>query len=192
MIRWALRRAIARFEQEWNYDAAYMREMIEVSPRAAWLFSRVTALGQFRRDLPIEVYYAGSITAVRHEDCGPCTQLAVQMAERAGVDAAVLRAILTGNPDAMPPDVALVWRFTVATLAHDVSADDYRELIVKRWGKRALLSLTFGITIARIYPTVKYALGYGKTCTRIAVGGTAITFDRNVRTGPSATAVQTP
>ena len=85
MIKWALRKAIGKFEQDWNYDASYMRDLIDASPRAAWLFWRVTALGRFRRDLPLEVWCAAGITAVRQEDCGPCMQLGVLMAERAGV-----------------------------------------------------------------------------------------------------------
>jgi hypothetical protein len=178
MIRWALRKAIDKFERAWNYDAGYMRDIIDASPRAAWLFSRVTALGQFRRDLPIEAWYAAGITAVRHEDCGPCTQLAVSMAERAGVKPEVLRAVLADNPDTMPPDVALAWRFARATLAHDPAADDYRDVVVERWGRRAVVSLAFAVTAARIYPTVKYALGHGKACTRVVVGGTPVLFDR--------------
>jgi hypothetical protein len=177
MIKWALRKAIGKFERTWNYDAGYMRDIVDVSPRAAWLFSRAAALGRFRRDLPIEPWYAAGITAVRHEDCGPCTQLGVAMAERGGVSPAVLRAILAGNPDAMPPDIALVWKFTRATLAHDPSADEYREAIVKRWGRRALVSLAFAITASRIYPTVKYALGHGKACTRVVVAGTPVILD---------------
>src|SRR3954449_1450273 len=145
MIRWVLNKAIDKFERQWHYDASYMREIIAASPRAAWLFSRVTALGRFRRDLPVEAWCAAGITAVRHEDCGPCTQLAVTMAERAGVSPGVLRAVLSDNADAMPPDVALVWRFTRATLAHDATADQYREGIVKHWGRRALVSLAFAI-----------------------------------------------
>src|SRR5262249_8880100 len=139
MIKWALRKAIDKFERDWTYDASYIRDMIDASPRAAWLFSRVTALGQLRRDVPIEAWCAAGITAVRHEDCGPCTQLGVTMAERAGVSPEVLRAVLADNPEAMPPDVALVWKFTRATLAHDAAADDYREAIVKCWGRRALV-----------------------------------------------------
>jgi hypothetical protein len=174
MISWVLRRWIARFERDWQYDAGYLRDMVDASPRAAWLFSRVTALGQFRRDVPIEAWCAAGITAVRHEDCGPCTQLAVTMAERAGVSPDVLRAVLADDPRAMPPDAALAWRFTRATLAHDAAADDYREVIVERWGRRAVVSLAFAITAARLYPTVKYALGHGKACTRIVVGGTPV------------------
>lgn len=177
MIKWMLRKAIGKFERAWNYDAGYMRDIIDVSPRAAWLFSRAAALGQFRRDIPIEPWFAAGITAVRHEDCGPCTQLGVAMAERAGVHPAVLRAVLTENPGAMPPEVALVWRFTRATLAHDAAADEYREEIVKRWGRRALVSLAFAITASKIYPSVKYALGHGKACTRVVVGGTPVVFD---------------
>lgn len=177
MIRWALRKALGKFERTWNYDASYMRDIIEASPRAAWLFSRVNALGRFRRDLPMEAWHAAGIAAVHHEDCGPCTQLAVTMAERAGLSPAVLRALLTDDPDAMPPNVALVWKFTHATLAHDASADEYREAIKERWGPRALVTLAFAITAARAYPTVKYALGHGKACTRVVVGGTPVLFD---------------
>ena len=177
MIRWFLRKAIGKFEREWNYDAGYVRDMIDVSPRAAWLFSRVTAMGQFRRDVPMEAWCTAGITAVRHEDCGPCTQLAVTMAERSGVRPAVLRAVLSDHPEEMPNDVRLVWNFTRATLAHDAGADEYREAIVERWGRRALISLAFAITAARIYPTVKYALGHGKACMRVVVGGAPVTFD---------------
>jgi hypothetical protein len=178
MIKWALRRAIARFEREWNYDAGYLRDMVDASPRSAWLFFRATALGHFRRDIPLDAWFAAGITAVRHEDCGPCTQLAVTMAERAGVSPAVLRAVLAGDPDAMPPEIEVVWKFTRATLAHDAAADRYRAPIVERWGPRAVVSLAFAITAARMYPTVKYALGHGKACTRVVVGGTPVTFDR--------------
>jgi hypothetical protein len=177
MIKWVLRKAIDKFGRQWSYDASYMRDIIDASPRAAWLFSRAVALGQFRRDIPIEPWFAAGITAVRSEDCGPCTQLGVSMAERAGVSPAVLRALLADDPGAMPPDVALVWKFTRATLAHDPAADEYRTAIVKRWGRLALVSVAFSITAARIYPTVKYALGHGKACMRIVVDGTPVLLD---------------
>jgi hypothetical protein len=190
MFRWVLRTAIGKFEKNWNYDAGYLRDIVDVSPRAAWMFSRAAALGQFRRDVPIAPWFAAGITAVRHEDCGPCTQLAVTMAERAGVSAAVLRPLLADDPGAMPPDVALVWRFTRATLAHDPAADQCREAIVKQWGPRALVSLAFAITAARIYPTVKYALGHGKACMRVLVGGTPIMFDHGRRPARSTSSLR--
>jgi hypothetical protein len=100
------------------------------------------------------------------------------MAERAGIDPKVIRAVLTETPLLMPPDVALAWRFTRATLDHDPSADQYRDEIIRRWGPRAVVSLAFAIVTARLYPTVKYAMGHGKACIRIVVGGAPLAFDR--------------
>ena len=132
---------------------------------------RATGLGKYRKDVPAAALAAAGITAVRHQDCGPCTQLGVSMAERAGVDPKVLRAVLSEDPDMMPPDVALAWRFTRATLDHNPSADQDRDEIVKRWGPRAVVSFAFAIVTARNDPTVKYVMGHGKACTRIVVDG---------------------
>ena len=181
MLRWLLRRTVSKFERQWNYDAGYLRDIIDASPRAAWRFVNATRLGSYRRDVPLEALVAAGITAVRSEDCGPCTQLGTAMAERQGVDPEILRAILKEDVAAMPDDVALAWRFTKAVLAHDAAADDYRAVIVERWGPRAVISLAFAITTARIYPTVKYAMGHGKTCTRVVVGGTPLAIDRRQR-----------
>ena len=78
----------------------------------------------------------------------------------------------------MPDDVRLAWQFTRATIDHDPSADRYRDEIIKRWGQRAVISLAFAMVASRIYPTVKYAMGHGKACTRIVVGGAPVTFDK--------------
>lgn len=181
MVKWFMRRATAAFERQWDYDASYLHEVIEASPRAAWMFARATAIGKYRQDVPPAAWAAAAITAVRHEDCGPCTQLGVSMAERAGVDAKVLRAVLTEDVAAMPDDVALAWRFTRATLDHDPAADEYRDEIIRRWGSRAVISLAFAMVASRMYPTVKYALGHGKTCTRVVVGGTPVAVDTGHR-----------
>ena len=178
MVKWLMRRGIAAFERQWSYDAGYVHELIDASPRAAWMFSRAAAIGKYREDVPAAAWAAAAITAVRHEDCGPCTQLGVSMAERAGIDAMVLRAILTEDADAMPDEVRLAWRFTRATIDHDASADQYREEIIRRWGPKAVISLAFAMVASRIYPTVKYAMGHGKACTRIVVGGAPVTFDK--------------
>ena len=181
MVRWLLLRMVSRFERKWNYDASYLREMIEASPRAAWLFLRAaTRLENYRRDVPIEALVAAGLTAVRSEDCGPCTQLCTAMAERQGVRPEILRAILTDDVAAMPDNAALAWRFTRAILAHDATADDYRAVILERWGPRAVVTLAFAITTARIYPTVKYAMGHGKACTRVVVGGAPLAIDREL------------
>ena len=56
-------------------------------------------------------------------------------------------------------------------LAHAPEADDLRDEVVRMWGKRALISLAFAIMAARLFPTLKYALGHGRACTRLTIGG---------------------
>ena len=180
MVKWLLRWTIQSFERKWNYDASYLKDIVDVSPVAALKFSLATSLGSYRHDVPPAALCAAGITAVRSEDCGPCTQLAIAMAEQQGVPPEILRAILKDDVEAMPEEVALAWRFTRATLAHDAAADDYRDVIVERWGPRAVVTLAFAITTARMYPTVKYAMGHGKTCARVVVGGTPVVIDREL------------
>jgi hypothetical protein len=105
------------------------------------------------------------------EDCGPCTQLGIDMAQQGGVDPAVLRAIVARDVAAMPEDVALSVRFAEAALARSPEADGLRDEVVRRFGQRGLISLAFAMLAARMYPTLKYALGHGQACTRLTIGG---------------------
>jgi hypothetical protein len=171
MIKWLLRRWIAGFERTWNYDASYVHELINADPRAVLAFSKAARIGKYRKDIPLAPHCAAGIIAVMAEDCGPCTQLAIDMAEREGVDPAILRAVVARDFAAMPFEVALAARFTEATLRHAPEADDLREEVVLHWGQRGLISLAFAIVAARLFPTVKYALGHGHACKRLTIGG---------------------
>lgn len=170
MIRWLIKSRIAGFARAFNYDVSYMNHMVDVSPRAFMRFAKVMDLSQHSEDAPADALYAAKLAALLHEDCGPCTQLVTQMAQQAGVRDETLRAILTGNTAAMGADAALAWKFARASLAHSLDADPLRAEIEKRWGQRAVLTLSLAITSARMYPTLKYALGYGHACTRVRVG----------------------
>ena len=107
MIKWLLRRRLAAFERAWNYDASYMHEVLEADPSALMAFSKVASLGRYHKDAPLAAYHAVRIVGTMAEDCGPCTQLTVDMAVRAGVDPAVLRAAVSREFSAMPADVSL-------------------------------------------------------------------------------------
>jgi hypothetical protein len=171
MLRWFLQRWVSKFERTWNYDASYLHDLIETDPRAMTAFGKVQGLTKYRKDVPLAAWCAAGLVAVMDEDCGPCAQLAIDMAQREGVDLAILRAVVARDYAAMPYEVALAARFAEMTLRHAPQADDLREEVVRQFGKRGLLSLAFAMVSARLFPTLKYALGRGKTCTRVTVGG---------------------
>lgn len=120
--------------------------------------------------MPVAAYYAARVTAAVAADCGPCAQLEVSMAEAAGVDIPTLRAIVAGDRDLLPHDVALGVDLARATILREPGVD-VRESILQRWGQRALVSLAYGIVAAQAYPAFKYAIGDGHACSLLRVGG---------------------
>jgi hypothetical protein len=97
------------------------------------------------------------------------------MALAGGVPASTVSAVLAGDEAAMGEEAALGYRFVKAVLAHDGAADGLREEIVRRWGEKGLTALALQLTAARMYPTLKYGLGYGHACVRVTVAGNAAT-----------------
>jgi hypothetical protein len=172
MIRWFLNRRMNAFEREFHYDMSYARDILGASLGAFWRFSRIFGVAKYRQDVPRDAWYAAKIAATLSGDCGPCTQLVVTMAEREGVSAANLRAILAADERAMTPDAALGFRFAQAVVCRRLAeADTLRAEVLQRWGGRALVSLAFTIASSIVFPNVKYALGHGRACTQVRVAG---------------------
>jgi hypothetical protein len=173
MLKAFLSRQLASMERQWGYDASYLRHVLHASPVTFLKFGVATSLVD-RKAAPAAALAAAGIVGTLAEDCGPCTQIGVDMAVAGGVKPDVLRAILAGDAAAMGDDAALAWRFARASLARDmIACDPLRDEIVRRWGDRGLVALGMAITTARMYPTLKYALGYGKACSKVTVAGVA-------------------
>jgi hypothetical protein len=181
MLRWLFRKQIDAFDREYGYDSSYVREIIDADLDAAWRFSKVMGLTKYRKGIPAAPLCAAGLVGTLAEDCGPCTQLGVTLAEKEGVSPAVIRAILNGDTHAMPEDVSLAYRFAQATLRHDPEADSLREQVVATWGKKGLISIGFALTMARFFPTLKYALGHGQSCVRVKVGNEEVPVHEHVR-----------
>jgi hypothetical protein len=171
LLKALIRNRLDAFEREHDYDMGYAREILDISTPALLKFNRLAGMAQYREDVPAEAWYAAKLVGTLAEDCGPCTQLVAGMAEREGVAAATIRAILRGQEAALPSDAALGYRFARAVLRHELEADVLRAEVVQRWGRRALVSLAYALTTARMFPTLKYAMGHGHACVRVKVGG---------------------
>ena len=127
-----------------------------------------------RTAAPPAALAAASLVGTLAEDCGPCVQISADMAVAEGVAPGVVRAIVAGDEAGMGETAGLAWRFACASLGRDMEvADPLRDEIVRRWGERALAAIALQLTTARMYPTLKYALGYGKACSKVVVGGVA-------------------
>jgi hypothetical protein len=179
VLKALIHRYIARsIERPFGYDAAYMHAIADADLGSCLKFAVVTGLVN-RKAAPGAALAAAGIVGTLAEDCGPCTQISVDLALAGGVKADVVRAILAGDAAAMGADAALAYRFARASLARDLEAGDAaRDEIVRRWGQKGLIALAMSLTSARMYPTLKYAMGYGKTCSKVVVAGIAVPFER--------------
>ena len=181
MLKWFIRSRLAKVQRDTGYDPTYLEEILDADTGAFLRFARVRGVSEYRKDVPVDVWYAVRILSAMSEDCGPCTQLMVTMAERAGVAPAVLAAIVRADDAAMPAPVRLGVQFGRAVLAHDPAADALREEVVRAWGPRGLVSLAFALVTARMYPTLKYAMGHGRACQRVLVAGAPVAATTSAR-----------
>ena len=174
MLKKLIHNRLEAFGKNLNYDTSYLGAVLDADLSAFMRVAKLQGISNYRRDVPLDVQFAVKLVGAMHEDCGPCSQLMITMAERAGVAAETLRAIAASDEAALSPEVRLGVEFARASLARDPRADELRDQIVAKWGKRGLVSLAFGLVAARVYPTLKYAMGYGRTCNRLQVDGKPI------------------
>lgn len=179
MLKWIIKNRLAAFEKKYDYDMSHAREMLAADTGAFMAFMKLGGITNYRKAVDKETYWAAKLVGNLSEDCGPCTQLNVAMALEAGVDPKQISAVVSNDREAMSDNVRLGVDFARASLARDPEADTYREEVSKRWGQKAVISLAFALAAARVYPTLKYALGHGKTCQRVTVAGTPVAVVRD-------------
>lgn len=159
------------FGAHYGYDVSYMEHMLAVAPEAFAKFWKITEASSHVGAAPLAATFAAKIIGALAEDCGPCVQLGVKMAEEAGIPAAEIEAVLTRDVSAMSEDVAVAFRFADALARHDPALDEAREDVRARWTDRGVVDLTLAMQAVRMFPMMKVGLGFGKTCQRVSVGG---------------------
>lgn len=169
MLRLFAHAALDRFSKRFDYDVTYMRAMLAASPSAFMKFANVTKLATHREAAPAEAAFAAKLVGALAEDCGPCTQLVVNMAREARVDPAQIEAVLRRDVDAMSADTALGFRFAEAIAFDLANAEEIRESVRAAWGDKGVIDLTLALQVGRLFPMVKAGLGYAKECRRVQV-----------------------
>ena len=169
MLKWILHRMTRKFERAYDYDGTYMHEIIDSSAGAGLRLSALPFISGYRDGAPAELWAGAALASTLDGDCGPCAQLTVDFAIEAGVHPAALRACLAGEYE--KADLAgLGFRFARAAISDDPETDTLRSEIVRRFGQRALVAVSFATASARAYPVLKRAMGHGAACRRLEVG----------------------
>lgn len=171
MRKFLARRLLRIVNRRYGYDTAYLEVMLEHSPSAFFKFASAAKASRYREVVPVEASFAAKIVGAMAEDCGPCTQLVVNMALEAGMARDQIEAVLRSDIRAMTQDVALAFRFGDAVAKHDPDGDTCRDAVRERWGEKGVIDLAMALQMSRTFPMIKLALGYARECRRVNVAG---------------------
>ncbi|GAB5500481.1 MAG: hypothetical protein PsegKO_27920 [Pseudohongiellaceae bacterium] len=156
---------LAGFAKKHDYDVKYLENMAAVSPGAFYRYLLTAPLAAYRKQVPGRVYFSARMIATKHIDCGPCLRLVINTAREAGVDASLLRAVLTDNVTVIPDDVALGINYANAVMTKDaVRIVELNKQITQRWGEAALTDLALAVAFAAFFPTLRRGLGHAQSC----------------------------
>ena len=165
------RRMLRSFSKRYGYDTSYVEMVLKESPAAFFKFAPLMKASRHHEVVPLEAAFAAKITGALAEDCGPCTQLTVDMALEAGVPNDQIEAVLRRDVRAMSPDTALGFQFANAIVHRSADDETHRDAVRARWGEKGVIELAMGLQLGRLFPMLKFALGYAKECRRVTVAG---------------------
>jgi hypothetical protein len=171
MRKFIARRMLRGFSKRYSYDTSYAEAMLNDAPAAFFKLAPLMKASDHREVVPVETSFAAKLTGVLAEDCGPCTQLCVDMALEAGMARDQIEAVLRRDLKAMSPNVALGFQFADAIVRRSMDDDVYRDAVRARWGEKGVIDLAMGLQMGRLFPMMKLALGYAKECRRVSVAG---------------------
>ena len=171
MRSWIARRMLRATSKRYGYDTSYLEMMLKESPSAFFKFARVVKASAHREVIPVETSFAAKLVGALAEDCGPCTQLVVDMALEAGMPEDQIEAVLRRDLHSMNGTTILGFRFADAVVCRSADDEELRDAVRSRWGQKGVIDLTMALQMGRMFPMVKSALGYAKECRRVTVSG---------------------
>ena len=169
MIKALIRGRIAAAEKAFGENLDHLRYILAISLGAFRRYSKIFPLSSYRNALPADAFHVARLVSVRAQDCGTCVQTVVNQAKADGVPVDVLKAVVASTPDALPPDLADVYRFATAVTAATYDEDPLRDKLRERYGPNGLVELAIAIAAVPFYPLSKRALGYAKSCSKVVV-----------------------
>ena len=171
MLNYIVERGLRAAEQRLGVSFDYARAMHRASPTSTWTMLKLQKIGRFRKACPPAAAHAAHIAAALCEDCGPCVQIAVNLAREDGVPAETLRALIDRRFATVDAGTADAFLFGEAVAKSDPAANELRERLQARYGEKAIVDLAIGIAIARTWPAMKRAMGHAQCCQRVVIDG---------------------
>src|SRR6185295_767039 len=121
-------------------DMDYAYHLRDVAPWSLLRYSLINAVATPRKVTSPEVYHAVGLAAAMVEDCGPCVQIHVNLAQRERVSAELLRNLVARKLDRVPREVATAFNYGEKVSRGEL-ADEERDALRAKFGEQGLIEL---------------------------------------------------
>lgn len=162
------RAGLREFSTRYRYDTGYMERLLGMAPAAYERFAAAMGMSQAGESLPVDARFVAKAATLLGDDCGPCLQLTLQMAVEAGVRRELLGALLD-RPDELPPPLRDVYRHARQVVAGENGDGERIERLRAAFGDQGFGEICVLIAGARLYPTIKRAMGAASSCHRASL-----------------------
>jgi len=159
---------LEEFDSHYNYDSTYARELLNYSPDGFAKFTNFLPLSSHQEKLTAEEFWVAKLAGMQVQDCGDCLQLNVKMALEAGVSKEIIQDILKGGNN-LADNLKDTYRFAKYLANNELVDIELVERISNRYDKGALLELGICVSTAAVFPTIKRALGYTRSCKIVTI-----------------------
>lgn len=159
----AARAQTRQFGDHYDYDVAYMEEILEASPAGFAHFMGVINMSSLGEAAPADVRFVAKVAAFSVVDCGPCLELSLKMGREAGVADGILRAARRDG-EGLSPELALVHGYAAQVAAGASPAEETVETLRARYGSAGLVEIALNVAAALVFPALKRSLGHAQSC----------------------------
>ena len=159
---------IKKMETHFGVPLDYTRYMARHSMGALRALGKTEDCVNYRHALPKEPFHIARLVTDMVEDCGTCVQLVVNVALKDGMSPQLLQSALDGELGNLPLELVDVYHF-VNRIASGEDDPDLRERLIARYGEEGFVELALAMSAPKIYSTLKRALGYSISCSRVQV-----------------------
>lgn len=162
MLRRIAHFMIRRAEKQLNVPLDYTHAIAEADFGLLSRYNRIFGFVNPNRHLPPEAYHAARLTGALAADCGTCVEAEINLALQAGLPKTLIKAILTKGE--LTPELSAVVALSQAVTAERADDTEARAQIVKAFGEKGLIELSYAMNGAALLPGIKRAMGYATAC----------------------------
>lgn len=155
-----IRRAEARIGVRLDYVHHIARTDLRLLAR----YNKIFGVLDPNTKVPPLAYHAARIRGALAADCGTCVEAELNLARNANLSSEQIDAILRGDTDALPVDIAAIVTLADATTRDRTDDPDARARVVECYGDAGLIELALAMNGAAFLPGVKRAMGYATAC----------------------------